>query len=147
MLIIFRSSHRRCPVKKVVLEKFANITGKYLYWSQLLIKLHALGPASLFTKTFQHRCFPVKFAKLLRILILKNICERLLLYFQYNSHYHFHYHHFHYHYKMHLYPLRILLTIPFDCNMILSVSAKFCLLSSSIYFSLVLFQVFIFYVQ
>ena len=31
---------------------------------------------------------------------------------------HFHYHHFHYHRKMHLYHLRIFLTIPLDCNMI-----------------------------
>ena len=30
-------------------------------------------------KKLQHRCFPVKFAEVLRIPILKNICERLLL--------------------------------------------------------------------
>ena len=36
----------------------------------------------LFTKKLQHRCFPVKFA---RILILKNICKRLLLQLHYNS--------------------------------------------------------------
>ena len=51
------------------------------------------------TKKIQHRCFPVKFAKFLRIPILKNICERLLLYLHYNSHHHFHFHHFHYHQK------------------------------------------------
>ena len=38
-----------------------------------------------FTKKLQHRCFPAKFAKCLRIPILKNICERLLLYLHYNS--------------------------------------------------------------
>ena len=35
-------------------------------------------------KRLQHRCFPVKFAKLLRAAILKNICERLLLNFKEN---------------------------------------------------------------
>ena len=29
---------------------------------------------------FQYRCFPVKFTKVLRKLILKSICERLFLY-------------------------------------------------------------------
>ena len=66
----------------------------------------------------QHWCFPVKFAKIFKITILKNIYERLFLYFQYNSHHHFHYLHFHYHHKMHLYCLRTPLTIPFDHNMI-----------------------------
>ena len=33
-------------------------------------------------KTLQHRCFPVIIAKFLRIPILKNICERLLLFIQ-----------------------------------------------------------------
>ena len=32
------------------------------------------------TKRLQHRCFPVKFAKLLGTPILKNICKRLLLF-------------------------------------------------------------------
>ena len=57
-------------------------------------------------KKLQHRCFRVKFAKFLRVPILKKICERLLLFFQYNSH-HFHYHHLHYHRKMQLYQGRI----------------------------------------
>ena len=34
-------------------------------------------------------------------------------YFHYNSHHHYHYYHFHYHCKMHLYRLKILLTILF----------------------------------
>ena len=34
-------------------------------------------------------------------------------YFHYNSHHHYHYYHFHYHCKMHLYHLKILLTILF----------------------------------
>ena len=51
------------------------------------------------TNKLQRRCFLVKFAKFLRIPILKNIGKQLLLYFHYNSHHHFHYHHFHYHQK------------------------------------------------
>ena len=65
-----------------------------------------------------NKFFPVKFAKFLRTSILKTICERLLLYFQYNFHHHFHYHHFCYHCKMQLCRIIILLTIPLDCNMI-----------------------------
>ena len=48
--------------KKGVLKNLANFLGIYVSWS-----------------FFQHRCFPVKFAKFLRTAILKNICERLLL--------------------------------------------------------------------
>ena len=33
----------------------------------------------LYQKRLQHRCFPVKFAKLLRTPILKNICEQFLM--------------------------------------------------------------------
>ena len=50
--------------------------------------------------------------------IWKNICERLLLYFHYDSRHHYHHHHFHYHCKMQLCRLRIILTIPLDCCMI-----------------------------
>ena len=35
------SNHRRCSVKKYVLETFANFTGKHLCWSFLSIKLQA----------------------------------------------------------------------------------------------------------
>ena len=45
--------------------------------------------------------------------------------------------------EMHFYRLRMLLTIPLVLQYDpLSVSAKFCLLSSGMYFSLVLFQAF-----
>ena len=63
-----RSSHQRCSIEKVVLENFAIFTGKHLL-------------ESLFNKlALQHRCFPVDVAKFLRTSILKNICERLLLF-------------------------------------------------------------------
>ena len=44
-----RSNHRRCSVKKGVLEKFTNFTGKHLCWSHFLIKLQAYSPALLKT--------------------------------------------------------------------------------------------------
>ena len=79
-------------------------------------------------------------------LLKRNSNERLLPYFHYNSYHHYHHHLFHYYCKMHLYHLRILLTILLDCKMIpCFVSAKFCLLSSGIYFSVVLFQWFSFF--
>ena len=52
---------------KGVLKNFANITGKHRCWSLFLLQLQ------------QRRCFPVKLMKFLSTLILKNICERLVL--------------------------------------------------------------------
>ena len=40
---------------------------------------YTFRPATLL-KTFQHMCFPVNIAEFSRTTILKNICERLLLY-------------------------------------------------------------------
>ena len=83
--------------------------------------------------------FSCEICEILKTLILKDICERMLLYFHYNPHHHYYYHHFHYHRKMHYFRLTMFLTIPLVCNMI-----PFCfsqiLFSSGIYFSLVLFQ-------
>ena len=38
--IISRNNHWKCSVKKAVLKNFANFTGKHLFWSLFLIKLH-----------------------------------------------------------------------------------------------------------
>ena len=38
-----------------------------------------LKPSKKIKKRLQHRCFPVNIAKFLRALVLKNICEQLLL--------------------------------------------------------------------
>ena len=110
MLIIFRSIHRRCFVKKCVRKKFANFIGKHLCWS--LFWSSSTGVFVWNLQNFQEHLF-------------WRICEWLLLYFRYNFHHHYHYHHLHCHCKMHLYRLRILLTrevlyltIPLDCNMI-----------------------------
>ena len=87
-------------------------------------------------KKLQHRFFPLKFMQFLRTPILKNICERLLLFFHYNSHHHYHHHYFHYHCKMHLYYLSILPRIPLDCNMIL------CLFQLNFVFFLIFWHIF-----
>ena len=58
--------------KKTVLKNFAIFAAKYLCWSLFLITVQAFR--------LQDRCFPVNFAKYLRTAILKNICQRLLLY-------------------------------------------------------------------
>ena len=48
----------------------------------LFNKAAALQVCNFIKKKLQHRCFPVIIAKFLRIPILKNICERLLLFIQ-----------------------------------------------------------------
>ena len=73
----FRRNRWRSSAKKSFLKNFANFTGKYRRWSLFLINLYN----SLYIKKrLQQRCFPAKFAKFLRTPILRNICERLLLF-------------------------------------------------------------------
>ena len=71
----FRSSHRRCSVKKGVLRNFAKFTGKHLCQSFFFNKVLA----TLLKKRLWHRCFPVNFAKFLRAPFLQNTSRRLLL--------------------------------------------------------------------
>ena len=51
LLSLFRSSHRKCSVKKSVLKNFTNFTGKHLCWSLFLISLQVFGPATLLKYT------------------------------------------------------------------------------------------------
>ena len=44
LLLILKNSHKRCSVKKSVLENLANFIGKYLCWSLFLINLQACEP-------------------------------------------------------------------------------------------------------
>ena len=74
----YRSSHRKCSVRKGVLKNFANFTGKHLCWSHFLWSCRPLA-CRFFKRRLQHKCFPVKFANLLRTPVLKNISKRLLL--------------------------------------------------------------------
>ena len=64
----YRSSHWRCS---------ANFAGKHL--AAPFNKIAVLEACNIGKKRLRHRCFPMKFAKVLRTYILKNICERLLL--------------------------------------------------------------------
>ena len=48
----FRSSHRRCTVKKSVPKNFVKLTGNHLCQSLFLIKLQALGLSEVFKNTF-----------------------------------------------------------------------------------------------
>ena len=57
----FRSSQRRCFLKKDVLRKLANFIGKQLRWSPFLIKLQASD--LLHQKETPTQMFPLKFAK------------------------------------------------------------------------------------
>ena len=64
---------------KKLLKNFVLFTGKYLCQSLFFNEFGFLRGATLSIKGIQHRCFLVNIAKFLRITILKNICERLLL--------------------------------------------------------------------
>ena len=60
-------------------KNFANFTGKPLCWS-LFLKSCRVEAWNIIKKRLQHKCFPVNILKFLKTPILKNICERLLLY-------------------------------------------------------------------
>ena len=76
---IGRSSHRRCSVRKGVLGNFEKFTGNHLCQSLFLNKVAGLRPATLLKMKLWHKCFPVSFAKFLRIPFSHNTCGRLLL--------------------------------------------------------------------
>ena len=82
---IFRSSHQRCSVKQYVLRNFAKLTGKHLCQSLFFNKVAGLRPATLLKKRLLHRCFPVNFAKFLKIPFSQKTSGRLLLYFEKNT--------------------------------------------------------------
>ena len=75
---IFRSSHRRCSVRKGVFGNFAKFKGKDLCQGLFFNKV-AGRPATLLKKRLWHGCFPVNFAKFLRTPFLQNTSGRLLL--------------------------------------------------------------------
>ena len=76
-MIINRSSHRRCSVRKgFFIRNCAKITGKYLCQS---LYFNKVGSAALLKQRLRHRCFPINFAKFLRTPFLQNTSGRLLL--------------------------------------------------------------------
>ena len=80
---IFRSSHQKCSVKQYVLRNFAKFRGKHLRQSLFFNKI--AGTATLLKKRLLHRCFPVNFAKFLKIPFSQKTSGRLLLYFEKNT--------------------------------------------------------------
>ena len=66
--------------KKSFLEILQIVQESALYWSLLLIKSLTLRPVTLLKRDCSTFFFSVNFSKFSRALILKNICERLLLY-------------------------------------------------------------------
>ena len=75
---ICTSRHRRCPVKEVF-WKFQKFYRKTPVLESLFNDVASLQAGTLLKKRLKHNCFPVKFAKFLRMPILKNICQLLLL--------------------------------------------------------------------
>ena len=65
--------------KRYSYKNFAKFTGKHLCWGLFFNKVVVLKPATLLIKRFQHRCFPVNFAKFLRMPFLQNNSVGLLL--------------------------------------------------------------------
>ena len=61
---LLRNSHQRCSIKIGVLKNYANFTRKHLYRS---LFFSGLRPAVLIKKRPRHKCFPVNFAKFLRM--------------------------------------------------------------------------------
>ena len=74
----FGSFHSQMFFKIGVSKNFANYTGEHLCWRHFLIKLQTWR---LFKERLQHRCFPVKLAKFLRISFLTDELQWLPLTF------------------------------------------------------------------
>ena len=77
ILLLFRSSHRWCSVRKGVLSNFKKFTGKHL--CQRLFVNKGLQTTSLLKKSPWHWCFPVNFAKFLRAPFFTEYLRWLLL--------------------------------------------------------------------
>ena len=67
-----RSSHLQMFFKIDVLKSFANFTGKHSCLESLFRKTCKACNFILLQKRLQHRCFPVKFMKFLKIPFLQN---------------------------------------------------------------------------
>ena len=81
----YKSSRRRCSLKKCVLRNFAKFIGKHLYQGLFFNKVAGLRPANLLKKKLWHKCFPVNFEKFLGAPLLQNTSGRLFLPQHYNK--------------------------------------------------------------
>ena len=75
----YRNSLPEVFCRKGALRNFSKFTGKHLCQSLYFNKVSGLRAETLLKKRLWHRCFPVNFAKFLRIPFLKNTSGRLLL--------------------------------------------------------------------
>ena len=62
----FRSSHRKCSLRKGILRNFSKFTGKHLCQDHFFNKVAGLRHATLLKKSLWHSYFPVKFEKFIR---------------------------------------------------------------------------------
>ena len=76
-LTIFRSSHRRCFIKKTILKHVMTITGKHLCRRLFFNKVAGHQVCNFIKRRLQHRYFLVNIRKFVRRTILKNISKRL----------------------------------------------------------------------
>ena len=74
---IFRSSHRRCSMKKAILKHFAIFAGKQLCRLLFFNKVECHQTCNFIKKRLQHRYFLANIGKFIRRPTLKNISKRL----------------------------------------------------------------------
>ena len=84
-IVIFLEAVTRNVLQKKLLLKYRNIHRKTPVLESLFNEVAVLKACNFIMKRLQYRCFSVKNAKFLRTPILKNIFERLLLYFIFSS--------------------------------------------------------------
>ena len=84
-IVIFLEAVTRNVLQKKLLLKYRNIHRKTPVLESLFNEAAVLKACNFIIKRLQYRCFSVKNAKFLRTPILKNIFERLLLYFSFSS--------------------------------------------------------------
>ena len=63
---MWRSSHQRCSIKKLVLKNFRKFTGKHLCWSIFLINEEGLKACNFIKKRLQHRYFLLNFCDIFK---------------------------------------------------------------------------------
>ena len=78
MLQKYRNSRLEVFCRKGVLRNFEKFTRKHLRQSLLFNKVAGLRTVTLVKKRFGDRCFPVKFSKHLRWLLLKTPVNQLI---------------------------------------------------------------------
>ena len=74
---IFRSSHRKCSIKKAILKHFVIFTVKHLCWGLFSNKVASYQACNFIKKILKHRYFLVNIWKFIRTHNLKNICKQL----------------------------------------------------------------------